>query len=145
MPAPRKATRAFHLHVLAAIVAALAGCSSPKGTPQSRSAACTELARTVAAREDAFVARVKQLRSQPILMRDYDRQMIAAITELRARLEATTLTEMSVSDSVSGCSGQPLDDIRSRVQQQMVNLRAYLNDFKRALKSDPEGVYVDQP
>jgi hypothetical protein len=34
--------------------------------------------------------------------------------------------------------------MRRRAQQEIVNMRAFLNDFNRALKSDPEGVYIDQ-
>jgi hypothetical protein len=38
-----------------------------------------------------------------------------------------------------------LEDLRRRAQQEIVNLRAFLNDFNRALKSDPEGLFIDQP
>jgi hypothetical protein len=71
--------------------------------------------------------------------------MISAITGRRAALQATGLTEISVTEEVKGCSGQPLDDLRLRAQQEMVNLRAFLNDFNRALKTDPGGIYIDTP
>jgi len=71
--------------------------------------------------------------------------MIAMITDRRTALQATKLTELSVSDEISGCSGQPLDDLRHRAQQELANLRSYLNDFNRALKTDPDGVFIDTP
>ena len=80
-----------------------------------------------------------------MVVQDYDRQMIAAITERRAALQATKLTELSVSDEVAGCSGKELDDLRYRAQRELANLRSYLSDFNRALKTDPDGVYIDTP
>jgi len=80
-----------------------------------------------------------------VVVQDYDRQMIAAITERRAALQATKLTELSVSDEVAGCSGKELDDLRYRAQRELANLRSYLSDFNRALKTDPDGVYIDTP
>lgn len=79
------------------------------------------------------------------MLQEYDRQMIAAINERRTALQTTKLTELSVSDDVDGCSGKELDDLRYRAQQEMANLRSYLSDFNRALKSDPDGVYIDAP
>jgi len=78
-------------------------------------------------------------------MRDYDQRMIDAITERRNALEATNLIEMSVSEEVAGCSGQPLDDLKRRAQHQLTGMRTYLNEFKQALKTDPADLYIDQP
>jgi hypothetical protein len=71
--------------------------------------------------------------------------MIAAIAARRTAIQATELTELSVSEEIAGCSGNRLDDLRSRAQQEMANLRDYLNDFNRALRSDPQGVFIDSP
>ena len=144
----RQYKRSLHLRclsmALALLTVTLAGCSSAAQGPQVESPACKELAKTIANQQQAFVARVKAIRAQHIYMQEYDRQMIAAITERRTALQSTTLTEMSVTEDVAGCSGQTLEDMRRRAQQEIVNMRAFLNDFNRALKSDPEGVYIDQ-
>jgi hypothetical protein len=50
-----------------------------------------------------------------------------------------------VADEVAGCSGKQLDDLRYRAQQELANMRSYLNDFNRALKTDPDGVFIDAP
>ena len=88
---------------------------------------------------------MQAIRAQHVSLREYDRQIIAAMTERRTALQSTTLTEMSVTEEIAGCSGKPLEDLRRRAQQEIVNLRAFLNDFNRALKSDPEGLFIDQP
>ena len=103
------------------------------------------LAQTIADQENTFVARAQLIRGQHILLQDYDRQMIAVITERRDVLLATKLTELSVSDEVDGCSGKQLDDLRYRAQEELANLRSYLKDFNLALKTDPEGVFIDAP
>lgn len=95
--------------------------------------------------EQDFVSRVQEIRAEHLFIRDYDRRMIAAISDRRAALQATKLTELSVTEEVGGCTGTQLDDLRSRAQQEMANLRDFLNDFNRALKTDPAGVYIDTP
>jgi hypothetical protein len=99
----------------------------------------------MADQEKNFVARARVLRAEHVLLQDYDRNMIAAITQRRAALQATGLAELSVTEEVGGCSGQQLDDLRYRAQQEMANLRDFLNDFNRALKTDPDGVFIDAP
>lgn len=121
-----------------------AGCADSSRMSQADAAACLQLAGTLSAQEDVFINRIKGIRRQHISVQDYDRQMIAVLTERRAALQSTKLTEMSVSESLAGCSGAPLDDIRRKAQQEMVNLRAYLNDFNRALPADPRDVFIDQ-
>jgi hypothetical protein len=131
------------LAAIALLAVILAGCSGHRLGPHVESAACKELAKTVADQEQAFIAHVRAIRAQHILIQDYDRQMIAAITDRRAALQATKLTEVSVTEEIAGCSGQSLDDLRHRAQEEMVTLGAFLRDFNRALKSDPQGVYID--
>lgn len=98
----------------------------------------------MSAQDDAFVASVKAIRAKHISMQEYDRQMIAALNERRTAIESTTLMGLSVSDDVAGCTGKPLEDLRRRAHLEMLNIRSYLNDFSRAVKSDPSDVYIDQ-
>jgi hypothetical protein len=95
--------------------------------------------------EQEFIDRAKSIRAEHVLLLDYDREMIAAIADRRKALQATKLTELSVSDEVAGCSGQQLDDLRYQAQQELASLRDFLNDFNRALKTDPAGMFIDQP
>ncbi|HUB78854.1 MAG TPA: hypothetical protein VMB03_08670 [Bryobacteraceae bacterium] len=123
----------------------LGACSSPGRNVAENAAACSALTKTLADQQQAFVDRVQSIRAQHLLLRDYDRQMIDAINARRSAIQATKLMELSVSDDVAGCSGKPLEDLRYRAQEEMQSLRSYLGDFNRALKSDPAGVYIDQP
>ena len=91
------------------------------------------------------MTQAQTIRTQHLLLQDYDRRMIDAINAQRKAILASRLTELSVSDELAGCSGPKLDDLRHRAQQEMSNLRGFLNDFNRALKTDPPGVYIDQP
>jgi hypothetical protein len=122
------------------------GCCSrtPRNTVQN-AAACKALAGAMADQQQEFVDRAKSIRSGHVLLQDYDREMIGAISDRRKALQGTKLTELSVSDEVAGCSGQQLDDLRYQAQQELASLRDYLNDFNRALKSDPADVFIDQP
>jgi hypothetical protein len=124
---------------------ALAGCSGPRPETAANSAACSALSKNLTDREQAFVARAQAIRAEHVVLQDYDRQMIAAISDRRTELLATKLTELSVSDEVEGCSGKQLDDLRYRAREELANLRSYLDDFNRALKTDPAGVYIDAP
>ena len=122
----------------------LSACSTRHGSPVVTAAACTDLAQKVSQQETDFVNRVRDIRGQHLLLLEYDQRMIDAITSRRDALQATELTEMSVTEEVSGCSGSQLEDLRRRAQHEMTDLRVFLNTFKRALKSDPEGIYIDQ-
>src|ERR1035438_8752685 len=70
---------------LAFLAVILAGCSRPRQGPQVESAACKELAQTIANQEQAFVARVQAIRAQHVYLKDYDHQMIEAITRSEER------------------------------------------------------------
>jgi len=142
----RQFIKGFYSECLTMILAGLlVGCSSPIRDSAANAAACAALSKSLLDQEQAFVARAQTIRAQHVLIQDYDRQMIAVILERRTALQATKLTELSVSDDFAGCSGKQLDDLRHRAQQEMLNLRSYLADFNRALKTDPEGVYIDAP
>jgi hypothetical protein len=128
-----------------ALAIGLGGCSTIPRETAASAAACNVLAKSMADQEDAFVAHAQTIRAQHLLLQDYDREMIAALNGRRKALLATQLTELTVSDEVAGCSGKQLDDLRSRALQELANVRDYLNEFRRALKTDPEGVFIDQP
>ena len=128
------------------ILSVLSGaCSSPKRDAAANAAACSALSKALTEQEQLFITQAQSIRTQHLLLLDYDRRMITAITDRRTALQATKLTELSVSDEVGGCSGQELDDLRRRAQEEMSNLRDFLKDFNRALKTDPQGVFIDQP
>ena len=136
-----------HLPLLctAALALLTAGCTATKRDAAANAAACSALSKTLSDNEQLFVTQAQAIRAKHVLMQDYDRQMISAITERRASLQGTKLTELSVSDEVAGCSGKELEDLRRRAQEEMANLRDYLRDFNLALKSDPAGVFIDAP
>ena len=91
------------------------------------------------------MVKAQSIRRRHLLLQDYDRQMIAAIIDRRKALQDTKLTELSVSEEVGGCTGPQLEDLRYRAQQEMANLRDFLSDFNRALKTDPDGIFIDEP
>jgi hypothetical protein len=138
--------RRFHLGCLAiALTVILVTCAGRRPDAAANAAACNVLEKSMTDQEQAFVIRAQSIRSEHVAIQDYDRQMIAAIIDRRAALQATKLTELSVTEEVGGCSGKQLDDLRDRAQQELANLRDYLNDFNRALKTDPAGVFIDAP
>jgi len=101
------------------------------------------LAQTIADQENTFVARAQLIRGQHILLQDYDRQMIALLTERRNSIESTVLTDASADEGVSGCFGQQLESLRVEAFQEMVLLQKHLNTFRRDLREDPAGVFID--
>jgi hypothetical protein len=96
-------------------------------------------------RESAFVARAQAIRGQRILLRDYDRQMIALLDERRKSIESTLLTAASPDPSVSDCSGRRIESLRTEALQEMVKIQGYLNTFRRGLQEDPAGVFLEAP
>ena len=125
------------------VLASLCGCARSGAQPRQPAEACGELARTMANQESAFVARARAIRERHILLRDYDRQMIALLDERRKSIESMLLTASSADESVSGCSGRQLESLRIDALQEMVLLQDYLNTFRRGLQKDPAGVFVD--
>ena len=132
-------------YLVATLAVVLVACLNPKRDDAANSAACNALANSLAIQAQTFVTQAQTIRAQHVSLQDYDREMIAAINTRRAAIQATKLTELSVSDEFAGCSGSRLDELRDRAQQEMANLRDYLNDFNRALKTDPQGVFIDEP
>ena len=130
---------------MAALTAVLGACSSPRPDNAANSAACSDLSKVLTDQQQTLLVRAQKIRAEHILLLDYDRQMIAVINEGRAAVQATKLTELSVVDEVAGCSGQKLDDLRHRAQDEMSNLRDFLMSFNRALRNDPGGVFIDAP
>jgi hypothetical protein len=130
---------------LAALAVVLGACSGPRRDTAENAAACSALAKILSDQEQGFVNQAQSIRARHVAIQEYDREMIDAIIERRKGIQQTKLTELSVSEEVSGCSGSRLDELRYRAQQEMANLRDFLNDFNRALKTDPSDVFIDAP
>jgi len=125
--------------------AVLFRCGTHGPSQQEVARSCEDLSVRMMAAEKTFLERAKTIRDQHLLLQDYDRQMIAALTARRNEIEATSLMEMSVSDEIAGCSGKPLENLRWEAREEMSSLQSYLNEFQRALRSDPDGVFIDRP
>jgi len=126
-------------------LASLCGCTSSRAQPRQSTEDCRALAQSMANWENAFVARAQAIREQHILLRDYDRQMIALLDERRKSIESTLLTAASPDPSVSGCSARQIESLRTEALQEMVKIQGYLNTFRRGLHDDPAGVFVEAP
>jgi len=59
------------------------------------------LSRNIGNQENSFVIRVQTIRGQHILMREYDRQMIAVLEQRRAAIQAAVLTDASLEEGVA--------------------------------------------
>jgi hypothetical protein len=136
---------AFEPATVLLAAALLYGCGNQRQSPQNISRACAELSNRMANEESRFLVRAKGIREQHLLLQDYDRQMIGALTARRSEIESTSLIELSISEEVAGCSGKRLDELRQQARQQMSSLQSYLNTMRRALKDDPDGIFVDRP
>jgi hypothetical protein len=94
------------------------------------------------AAEDTFVERVKGIRKQHILVLDYDRQMIVALTEYRDKMWAVLYAEEAVSGGRLRCSGQPLADLRIDAAPKLERVQHFVGTFQQALRDDPPNTYV---
>jgi hypothetical protein len=121
------------------------GCAGQRAVSPKIAHACADLSTRLATLETGFLTRAKTIRDQHLSLQEYDRQMIALLTQRRAEIAATSLTELSVSEEVSGCTGKPLEDLQLRAHEEMSSLQSYLNTFNRALKTDSDTVYIDRP
>jgi hypothetical protein len=125
------------------VLASQCDCARSRAQTHHVTEACAMLAQSVTNQESTFVARAQAIRGTHILLRDYDRQMIALIEERRVALRSTLLTDSSADEGVAGCSGQPLEDLRLEALQEMNRLQSFINTFRRALQEDPAGVFID--
>jgi len=125
------------------VLASQCDCARSRAQTQQVAEACGVLAQSVANQENSFVGRARATRGTHILLRDYDRQMIALLEERRAAIRSTLLTESSADEGVSGCSGQQLEDLRQDALEEMVRLQGFLDTFRRGLQEDPAGVFID--
>ena len=143
-------TSDFNLRCLRAALILLASalmfrCGTHGPSPQEVARSCEDLSVRMIAAERTFLDRAKNIRYQHLLLQDYDRQMIAALTARRNEIQSTSLMEMSVSDEIAGCSGKPLETLRWQAREEMSSLQSFLSEFQRALRSDPDGVFIDRP
>jgi hypothetical protein len=125
------------------VLASQCDCSRSRAQDRHVTEACGILAQSMANQESTFVARAQAIRGTHILLRDYDSQMIALLDERRAAIRSTLLTDSSADEGVSGCSGRQLEDLRREALQEMVRLQGFLVTFRRALREDPAGVFID--
>jgi hypothetical protein len=125
------------------VVASQCDCSRSRAQDRQVTEACGILAQSMADQESTFVARAQAIRGTHILLRDYDRQMIALLEERRTAIRSTLLTDASADEGVAGCSGRQLEDLRREALQEMVRLQGFLDTFRRALREDPAGVFID--
>jgi hypothetical protein len=123
----------------------LGGCSNHQPVSPEVTRACADLSTRLETLEHGFLTRAKTIRDQHLSLLEYDRQMIALLTQRRAEIAATSLTELSVSDTVAGCTGKPLEELQLRAHEEMSSLQGFLNTFNRALKTDSDAVYIDRP
>jgi hypothetical protein len=125
------------------VLASLCGCAHTPAHSQHMTEDCDALARKVADEQNSFVTRVKAIREQHILMREYDRQMIDALAVHRTALKSTILTDSSAEEGVGGCAGPRLEQMRREALQEMVRLQGFLDTFRRGLQDDPAETFID--
>lgn len=135
----------YCLALLLLLVNILTGCSSEAQSASRPTAACTALTQQLIHHQETFLTQARAIRGEHIFLREYDRQMVAAITSWLKTLQSTSLTALGVEEEVAGCSGEDLSELRREAHEEMQILLAYLKAFRRALKWDPDGVYIDEP
>jgi hypothetical protein len=124
-------------------IALMCGCSRSGPPVRSSDEACSGLAVAITEQEQVFVARVKAIRGQHILLRDYDRLMIAALTDRRSALQSLLRSASSRKGGSSTCSGEPLDDLHLGIQREIGHLDDYIKTFTQALNSDSADKFID--
>jgi hypothetical protein len=118
------------------------GCSTPKPNPQGEAAACREVQKMLDKTEDALVNRVKEIRGRRILLVEYDREMIAALTAYRDGMRSILDGDEAVSGTRWHCAGKPLADLRLNQQPKLDRVQGYVLTFQKAVEQDPKDVYV---
>lgn len=125
------------------VLASQCGCARSSAQPQHVTEACRILSQSMTDQESAFVARVQAIRKTHILLREYDRRMIALLEEHRTAIKSALLTDASADEGVSGCSGRQLEELRREALDKMVWLQSSLNTLRLSLREDPATVYID--
>jgi hypothetical protein len=92
--------------------------------------------------EDAFIARVKEIRNRHILVVDYDQEMIAALSAYRDRMRRILDADESVTGTRWRCEGKPLAELKLDLQPKLDRVQGYLLTFRKALVEDPKDIYV---
>jgi hypothetical protein len=124
------------------LAAGLGACHHPGPTPQAEAEACREAQKSLDRAEESFVARAREIRRQHILLVEYDRQMIAALTTYRDQIRATLDAGEAVGGTRWRCTGKPLANLKLDQQPKLQRVQGYLVTFERALQQDPPNVYV---
>jgi len=125
--------------ILLVLAAGLAGCSRTEPSPAAVAKACEQIQTKLDAADEAFVNRVREIRSEHILLVDYDRKMIDALSAYRNQVRV--LLDQENSDGIA-CTGKPLAEVKLSENPRLNRVNSYLADFQQALKSDRPDVYV---
>jgi hypothetical protein len=121
--------------------AGLAGCSRTEPPPADVARACEQIQTKLDAADAAFVAHVREIRTEHILLVDYDQKMIDALTAYRDKVR-TMLEEEENANRPLHCSGQMLTDVEQGERPRLDRVASYLMDFQRALHQDPQNAYM---
>ena len=106
-------------------------------------AACSQLSQKLERQGDAFVTRLQQIRQGHIELREYDRQMIAALKSRREELAGALFKSDTWREGVAGCTGKPLADLKRTAADERQRLQGFLTTFEKALREDPPGEFID--
>ena len=135
----------MHRHISAFILllsAVLAGCSQPRLSTQEVAQACQQIQSQLDSADSDFVAHVREIRNEHILLIDYDRKMIEALTSYRNKVH-TILDDQENGRGNIHCSGNQLTEVEHNESARLRRVGLYLIDFERALKQDPPDAYVE--
>ena len=89
-----------------------------------------------------LAARVKEIRRQHILVVEYDREMIAALTAYRDVMRGLLYDDETSPGSQWRCTGAPLSDLKLAEEPKLERVQRFLGTFERAVREDPSDVYV---
>ncbi|HUA58531.1 MAG TPA: hypothetical protein VML19_07250 [Verrucomicrobiae bacterium] len=135
----------MHRHIAAFAViltAGLAGCSQTHLSTQEVAQACQQIQNQLDTADSDFVAHVREIRNEHILLIDYDRKMIGALTGYRNKVRAI-LDEQENGRGSIHCIGDQLTEVEHNESPRLRRVGSYLIDFERALKQDPPNAYVE--
>jgi hypothetical protein len=127
--------------VVILMAAGLGGCAQPEPPAPIAARACQETQSKLDEADDVFVSRVRDIRTQHLLVLDYDHKMIEALTAYREKVR-TILDEEENSRGQYRCSGKLLADVKLGERPRLDKVASYLMDFQRALTQDSPNAYV---
>jgi hypothetical protein len=129
-------TNSVAVLVVVGIGVLMAGCS--KQPTQQTTQSCAVLAADMTGQENTFVSRLKAIREQHLVLREYDHQMIDALVT-----HSRELTRLTDAEEVSGCFGPKLAGLQTEANEEKAAVYRYVFMFRRAILSDPKDVYTN--